>query len=166
MKFMDSDGRIFGKVNIIDLLVIVFLLCFLPLAFHAYNEWVNKSDVKEPLKVTVRFNNVGPELSEMIKKGDVEVDLKDNVIGKITEVISVKPPELLPISNILTPDKVNVTGTYQPLNRNVTVAMELLCKKRSRHFYYKDSIVKMGPPIIFSSDMYELSGEVIGMENK
>jgi hypothetical protein len=49
MEFIDSDGRVFGKINIIDLLVI---LLFIFISIGAWR-WVNKpycAEVELPIK--------------------------------------------------------------------------------------------------------------------
>lgn len=166
MKLVDQNGRLFGKINIIDFFIVIFLFCLLPVGFHIYNNWIKKSDTKEWVSVIARFSDVGPELGSTIKKGDIELDSHDKMIGKIVEVISIKAPEVLVLPNAMTTGKIYITGTYQQINKNVTVAMELLCRIKNRKFYYKDSIVKIGMPIIFSSEIYDITGEVIGFGNK
>lgn len=150
----------------IDFFIVIFLLCLLPVGFHIYGKGINKSDVKEWINVAARFNDIGPELSDAIKKGDVETDLQDKVIGKVLEVISIKVPEVLALQNASTSGKIYATGNYQPMGRDVTVSMDLLCRNKSRIFHYKDSPVKIGAPIIFSTEKYDLRGEIIGFDNK
>ena len=46
MRIIDDKGRIFGKVNIIDFFVLLFLICLLPGGFFAY-----KIMTKEPVPI-------------------------------------------------------------------------------------------------------------------
>lgn len=36
MKFIDEKGRLFGKWNIIDFLVVIFILCLTPMGYYAW----------------------------------------------------------------------------------------------------------------------------------
>lgn len=36
MKIIDDKGMFFGKINIIDFLVLLFILCFLPMLWYGW----------------------------------------------------------------------------------------------------------------------------------
>ncbi|NPV69671.1 MAG: DUF4330 domain-containing protein [Firmicutes bacterium] len=90
MTFIDSKGRIFGKVNIIDLLVVVLIVT------AAYGFWHTHVGSKQlaalrgktgPVEVTFLVANVRPATVNAIKSGDRVNDSKTNTyLGEVTAV--------------------------------------------------------------------------------
>ena len=51
-----------------------------------------------------------------------------------------------------------------PFTKDVEVFFSLLCVEKEGVLCYRNYPVKMGNPIIFSTDIYSISGVVIGIE--
>ncbi len=42
LKIIDNQGRLFGKINIIDFIVLIFLLCLTPMFYFGYKIFIKK----------------------------------------------------------------------------------------------------------------------------
>ena len=85
MKIMDDKGKLFGKLNIIDLIVLVLVLA---VAIFFGSRLLNNNNIVAPssgpiyLKYTVLSTEVRPETYETVKKFvDAEAGLKDQLMA-------------------------------------------------------------------------------------
>lgn len=89
MKIIDEKGKLFGKINIIDFLAVLFLLSLLPMFYFGYR----LSRIKPP-EVEIRrelieielpcvMRKIPPETLKLIKVGDAQIDDKGKKIGEI-----------------------------------------------------------------------------------
>jgi hypothetical protein len=88
MKLLDEKGRLFGKINIIDFLIVVFLLAVIPGFFSVYKILGKRPD-RVPFK-WVRVEAVAfvlPEFFELMKEGDTSHDLGDNPDGRLLNIL-------------------------------------------------------------------------------
>lgn len=90
MRFIDDKGRVFGKLNLIDLGLVLLVLA--AVAFAGV-KLLNTDDLpvitaeRQNVTVTIFGNAIHPFVVDKIKTGDV-VRLKENnaVLGKIVDV--------------------------------------------------------------------------------
>ena len=91
MAIIDKKGRLFGKLNIFDLFIVLALIGF-AVGFAVKINLPDKLNIvteKEKIEFTVKVEKVRPELLEYLKKGDNiwSVDSKAK-IGVIEEIKS------------------------------------------------------------------------------
>ncbi|MBF0216707.1 MAG: DUF4330 domain-containing protein [Candidatus Omnitrophica bacterium] len=92
MQFIDEKGRIFGKINIIDLMVLTAFLVVMPMAYVSYNITVKKPEQfvnltnKTKLLVRIKFDGVPTEIADQVKEGD----------SNYTAPFGMKPSQLEP----------------------------------------------------------------------
>lgn len=88
MRLIDNQGRLFGKINLIDVLLILVILA--AVAFGVYKMTQGEVVINAPEKnVTVQFygNALYPFVIQNIKEGDTIRSLDTNdVIGKIVKI--------------------------------------------------------------------------------
>ena len=53
MRIIDDKGRLFGKINIIDALVILFVLCLMPMFYFGYKIFNRAQPKEEEEMVTI-----------------------------------------------------------------------------------------------------------------
>ncbi|MCR4398002.1 MAG: DUF4330 domain-containing protein [Firmicutes bacterium] len=97
MTLIDSRGRLFGKVNIIDLLLVVLVLV------GAYGFWHTRTSsaglaalrgTERQIEATFLVSSVRPATSDVMKVGDKVNDGKTNsYLGVITDV-RIEPAEI------------------------------------------------------------------------
>lgn len=94
MHIIDNKGRIFGLINIIDLLVILVILAVVTRFGTGIHQSSAGSQVKE-IETVLYVKEVKDATANVIKVGDTVKETKTNgVLGKVTDV-EVKPSETL-----------------------------------------------------------------------
>jgi len=119
--------------------------------FHSLSEerWVS---------LRAKFERVIPEISKILSKGDIEKNPVGRTVGRIIGVLSSKLS-----SKISLQDGEFITTTH-PFYRDIEVAMEFLCLDEDGILYFKNFPVGMNNSITFTTDLYSLSGVIIGLE--
>ena len=80
MKVIDEKGRLFSKINVIDFLIILFLLCLAPAFYFGYKIVTKKPVVIAPemewieIEANCRLIKLRPEVLQLISVGDKELD--------------------------------------------------------------------------------------------
>lgn len=94
MRIIDNKGRIFGLINIIDLLVILVILAVVARFGTKIHQSTAGSQVKE-IEAVLYVKEVKDATTNVIKVGDIVKETKTNgVLGKVTDV-DVRPSETL-----------------------------------------------------------------------
>jgi len=162
MRIIDEKGKLFGKINVIDFLVVLFLFCLIPVFYFGY-KILNRPVVVEKeetvfasIETFVTFKNLNPEVAKLIAIGDREIDDSGNVIGEILEVEEVE-------SNFIKIDlgggRIVTKEDYQ--RKQVSIKIRLVGELDSNDILYKENKVKIGSMIKFKTDRYEIKGNVI-----
>lgn len=112
------------------------------------------------VKVKVRFNGVTPELSNVINRGHLEKDISGKIIGIMSEIISIKLSQI----SALKMEENRLVLITDPYRTDIMAGLDILCVDKDGTLYFKNFPVKIGSQIIFSSDIYLLSGVIIEVE--
>src|SRR3989338_4297575 len=100
MKIIDEKGRLFGKINIIDFIVILFLISLTPMVYYGYKIFsappppplsLPLQDYQTNIQTFILFKNIPENIAKDIKAGDRELD-KDG--RALAEIISVEKIEM------------------------------------------------------------------------
>ena len=171
MKIVDEKGRLFGKINIIDFLVVLFLLCLMPMFYFGYKILAKKPApvpvvgeafdlVAEEkwLSLQVKFPGVIGEVAIAIQKGDTEKDDFDKTVARIQSIISNNPSQIVSVK------EGEVIILTHPFNKDLLLSLDVLCMEKKGVYYFKSYPVKLGNNIVFCTDLYSISGIIIGME--
>jgi len=169
MKIIDEKGRLFGKINIIDIIVVVFLLSLVPMVYYGYRIVTAEKIIpdQEHATVEVRFLVIVSEIAHAMEPGDVEKSNLCNEKGEIEKIISIKPVNPLILESLMSDpeNSKSISNLRVPLT-DVTVKLNLLCTRRSETLYYDNRPLKVGMPFIFSTDLYDASGVIVGIEEE
>jgi hypothetical protein len=94
---IDKKGKLFGKINIIDLVVVVVILFFAYNAFSTTNEIESEEVMQsEEAYMTLEFREVHSNFLNVVEVGDVVKDsVRGFVLGEITEVESESYKEMV-----------------------------------------------------------------------
>lgn len=157
MKFIDEKGRLFEKINVIDLLIIALLLCFIPLILFSHKLLLSKrldgKNLREVIEIPLKFNllKIRPEVLRLIALGDKELDKKDNPIG---EVIWIGEPQIFQHEFNVGANEIIVED--DPLLKKLPVILRLKVEVRENSIYYNDRPITFNYPIIFQTKKYTL----------
>lgn len=125
MKIVNEKGRVFGVINIIDLLVLIFLVLLIPMVFYWFKLAKNPEEVigKKAgyCRIEARFDNIPSEVAQAVKEGDYEKNRNGNVCRKVISVV-----------------RDERTKGLDPNNRDIMLLMEVL------YFKFDDGYVMNG----------------------
>jgi len=121
----------------------------------------NTEGAQKWMLVKVLFMGASPELSTLINKGHIERDGEGNIIGELKEVLSNKTSEV----SALKMEENKVVLINDPYRNDVVALLNLLCTEKEGTLYFKNYSVKIGNQINFTSELYSVTGTIIGMEN-
>lgn len=158
MKIIDEKGRLFGRINVIDFLVIIFLFCLTPVFYFGYRLF--KMTSPPPVSVTqnpiieaeLNFNlgRIRPEILKLIAAGDKEMEAGGAAIGEIIEVGESKPYQYnIDIGGeIITKD--------DPVLKAIPARLKLKAEIRDNELYYKSRKIALNSPIEFKTAKYTI----------
>jgi len=165
MKFIDEKGRLFGKINLIDFLVILFLLLLIPMFYLAYRlSHKPKTSVIEVPKEIVfldcycRFYGLEQKTASLITLGDQDIEQ-----GKVkAEILAMSKPE----SAVYDIDfGGGQTIYYKDKERmQIFAKVRLLGEKKENSFYYEREKITLGSKILFKTPNYQIEGEIESAE--
>lgn len=146
MKIIDERGRIFGKINVIDFSVILFLLALTPMFYFGNRIMAKKPIVQNLFEEDVQINcqliRLSPDIAKIISTGDKEIDDKKRVIGEIVELGASEPYK------------------GDPMLKQRWARLELKAKPKGGELYYKDKIIDYDSELIFGTDKYNATVKV------
>ncbi len=162
MKFIDDKGKIFGKLNLIDFLVILFLLGLMPAFYIGNKALTRKLDVKATKKVMVKIKcaSIMPELASVFHEGDVVKDNYGNAIGTLKKIVSDVPSEVITINqfNLRNNDYSLVPN---PSGKDVVCLFEINCSEERGVLYFNGYAVKISNSVLLNTDNYNIQGVII-----
>ncbi len=160
MKIIDDKGRLFGKINVIDFLVILFLLCFIPMFYFGYKIAVKKPTVVVEKKETIekeiycKFVKLEPEILKSIAVGDREFDRDGLAVGEIIWLGEARPFQY----------KFDIGGgkiefKEATILKDLPVRLKLKVSIKGNSLYYgdNDKQVMINSPFEFKTDKYKVS---------
>lgn len=163
MKVIDEKGRLFGKINVVDFLVILFLFCLTPMFYFGYRIFkhkptteVKKVDVVIPIEIYADFKNLSPQVAGLVAVGDKELDSEGKVSAEVLEKSKIE-------TNFIE-IQISETDTLireDAQRKQVTLKIELLGILDGDYILYKGNKVKIGSDISLKTAKYEIKGKII-----
>ncbi len=153
MKFIDEKGRLFGKINVIDFLVILFLSFLVPMFYFSY-KIVTKKPPAQPkefleLKITCNLIRLSPEILKLIAIGDKEIDIEGKTISEITWIGESKPfQELIDIGS-----SQKIEAGSQVLKR-LPVELKIQAEVKGDIGFYNNQKIYIGRSFTFRTNKY------------
>lgn len=74
MKLIDEKGRLFGKINVIDFLVILSLISLTPMLYYGYKIFNAPLLPQKQVYIKIRLDSVIPEIYRYLKNITLEID--------------------------------------------------------------------------------------------
>ncbi len=157
MKIIDEKGRLFGKINVIDFLVILFLLLFTPMFYFGYklfNKTIVVSELPKEfieIELNCKFIKVKPDILKEITVGDKETDEKGATLSEIIWLGETEPYKYefnLGSDEVLTKE--------DPILKEISVKLRLKTEMRDNNLYYKDNLIAINSPFDFKTKEYIL----------
>ena len=167
MKLMDEKGRLFGKVNVVDLIVLVIIIAIIgAVAYRLTSSKVNMGG-GNPLNtedkycyVTVISQLVVPEVAEGLKVGD---KLVANSEFTDAEIVSIKSE---PAAFVGTNSEGEAVLGEHPLWQDVTVVVKEKIDPTTVILKVGNQEVRVGYSFILKTQTVETNCKIRGIEFK
>jgi hypothetical protein len=141
MEFIDDKGRLFGKINMVDLFVIliIIVLIIVCVKFVIYKSTpVQKETIT--LYVYAYSENIMPEVAESVKVGEKEIENGNCVV----EILEKKVKD------------------YQwNEHKNLFLTLKIKAEKEEDFFYFKNRLIGVGKRIAINTEDHYLYLEVL-----
>lgn len=166
MKIIDEKGKLFGKINVIDFLVLLFFLCLTPMFYFGYKIFNKKppQNTPAPIAPTIEapkifietelnfiLNKLKPKTARLILKGDREVNEKGEVIA---EIISLG--RILPVTYEIDLGDQQKLIKDDPALKKIPALLKIKAEFKDNVLYYKGKPIKINSAIDFVSAKYKL----------
>jgi len=155
MAIIDGKGRVFGKINIIDLMVILFII--LVIAVGAKFALFKPAPEETKVTVEVLFKDTKPWVAKVISNGDTEVNDDNRIISKIKEI------QAAPSAMIISSDTGEIYIREHPELKDVKVIFDIIAEKKESSLLFHNKDIKIGKNFSFSTDKYDISGTIISI---
>lgn len=162
MKLIDEKGRLFGKLNIIDLLIVAIILLGLfgvnyKLGFLKKIGPTTTSQQKPIVKMWIK--NVSPFVSNSVTVGDTLRELSSNSeIGKVLAV------EVKPAKDIASDSNGKWIISEVPERNEVFITMEAAADKINNNVKLGSKDAKSGAGVELKGTKFQATAYVIGVE--
>lgn len=160
---IDEKGRLFGKVNIIDFLIVLFILIVVPMYIIGGKILSAKKTEVTVRAVTasveVKFTRIMPELAKALKEGDLEYDEGGQPVGRLVKIISNEQQRFIAL-DVAGAGENKLILAQDSNCREIRAVFELKCMEEGRNLVYRGCLIKIGSPVNFSTDLYNVSGVI------
>lgn len=156
MKIIDEKGRLFGKVNIIDSLVIFFILFVLVSLYFGHKRFSNivSPPVSTANPLSLEFyataNGMSPEVAKLILVGD-KVSENGNALAEILDLgkaeVDVREIKI---------DQDEVVSVSDPGFLQLPLKIRLNGEIKQDYFFYKGEKLRLGSNIPFNNEKYKI----------
>lgn len=155
MHIIDNKGRIFGLINIIDLLVILVILAVVTRFGTGIHQSSAGSQVKE-IEAILYVKEVKDATANVIKVGDTVKETKTNgVLGKVTDV-EVKPSETL----VETADG-RIVVYPNPVLKDVYITVKGTGSVNENAIVLGSNEIRIGTSLQIKTNIYSVTSTVI-----
>lgn len=164
---IDENGKIFGKLNIVDLVIFIFFVSLLPMFFFGYSLYQKstvknyptllRSNVEFRTQVHCDFLELDEPLIEKINIGDQETDEKGRMIARIIQLEDpVSYQEVVDASQDF-----KLTLTSENLKQRRAILDTLVHRSNGRAVYKMSHRIMVGEIFPFKTHDYEVKCRVV-----
>jgi len=159
MRILDDDGKLFGIINLFDLIA---LLIIAGSAFFAY-KWATVSEDPSWAKVDYRDRyciasiDVAEFMVEAIKEGDEMLNLEGKVVGHIEKILEVQESR----GTVLT-SKTGEKISFSSESKRIIAMLKVLTYtlRGETYLYSTSNLLKIGSALEVSTKKYTLNGVI------
>jgi len=163
LKIIDEKGKLFGRINVIDFLVLLFFLGLTPMFYFGYKIFNKKPPQNTPaaiveapktfIETELNFilNKLEPETAQLILKGDREVNEKGEVIA---EIISLG--KAIPVAYEIDLGNQQKLIKDDPVLKKIPALLKIKAEFKDNVLYYKEKPIKINSVIDFITAKYKL----------
>ncbi len=164
MKIIDEKGKLFGRINVIDFLVLLFFLGLTPMFYFGYKIFNKKPPQgalapppaeapKTFIETELNFilNRLEPETVRLVAKEDREVNEKGEVIA---EIISLG--KAIPVAYEIDMGNQQKLIKDDPVLKKIPALLKIKAEFKDNVLYYKEKPIRINSVIDFITAKYKL----------
>lgn len=158
---MDREGRLFGKINILDFLAVVVILLLLTLSsLKVLNKDLSDLSVKEEI-YTVEVTT-----SVIMDKGYFDVVKVGDPLGETKHYLdaTIKDIEILPVKVFKIDENGNTIKTIDPFSEKAIITFEARVPYKNNSFHLGKQELRQGKLIFIESDLYRYKVQIINLK--
>ncbi|MDD4028107.1 MAG: DUF4330 family protein [Caldisericia bacterium] len=160
MTIIDEKGKLFGWINIIDLLVIILLVVLLFMSVRFFTQRRISVEEKDSYIVKVRATNLGPEIADTIQKG-LPIQMPDGTnFGMV-----ITDPEVGPTQVYVTTPQGMLVPRAQPKMMDATFSFLCFVPKGSPEIKYGSQSFKAGATGFIESNLTKYTIHVLSIQS-
>lgn len=160
MALIDKKGRLFGLINVIDLLVIILVMVVVA-RFAIKANQKPLANVEKKLEVVLLVKDVRDATANVIKEGDIVRETKtNNLLGSVTKV-EVKPAETL----VNTADG-RILKVQHPVLKDVYITLEGTGTVGENAIVLGGTEIRIGTTLQVKTNIYSVASTVMEIKVK
>jgi len=166
MKIIDEKGRLFGKINVIDFLVILFFICLTPMFYFGYKiiyknqQEALKQKAQKKTFLEIDFDclliKLDPKVASLVSVGNKEINNKGEVIAEILKVGNASPY----VYQFNTDSRKKIIKS-DPVLKQIPVILKIKTEARQDKLYYKDKQILDNSILNLTTDKYQVEGKIM-----
>lgn len=159
MRLIDEKGKLFGLVNIIDMIVILLIIVVAAGVFYKTNTSSSESVMKD-IEVEVRVQNMYPTFVDSLKVGDKLVAANGYVNATISKI------DVMPAAYIVDRADGTVSLTEHPFRKDLIVTINANVAIVGPNISLGGQDIKVEKQYILKTKLVEANGFISNIEVK
>ncbi|WP_461811873.1 DUF4330 domain-containing protein [Faecalimonas sp.] len=160
MKVIDEKGKIFGKINIIDMAIILIVIALFvgvgyKLFFQKSNGVSEQPTKKEKVEVSFVVKGCTPEIKDSIKKGDKLIVNNKLSDAEVTEV------EVSNSKTTTVDEKGKLSVAENPLLVDIKIKVHVLADVSDAGATFNDEMMKVNADFILETMSFYANAKII-----
>jgi len=158
MSLIDKKGRVFGLINIIDLLVILLIVAVVG-RFTLMQKQKSAGAVTKNIEIVVHVKEVRDATCDVVKVGDVVKETKTNaVLGKITNV------EVVPSETLVETADGRIVVAPNPVYKDMYITLQGLGSAGENAIVLGSNEIRVGTTLQLKTNMYSVTSTVMSID--
>ncbi len=161
MRLIDKEGRLFGKINILDFIAIVLVLFLILLSFlKITNKELSDLSVKDEIV------NVEVEAYIVTDKGYLDVIKVGDKLGETKHYLesSVEEVELLDVEVTNLDKDGNIVVSIDPLMEMARIKFKATIPFKDHSYKFGKQELRQGKIIFVESDLYRHKAQIVSVK--
>lgn len=161
MKIIDSQGRLFGKINILDFIAIAIILLLIVLSsMKILNKDLSDLSAKDEI-FTIEVKT-----SVIMDKGYFDVVKVGDTLGEMKHYLdaTIKDIEILPVEVLEKDENGNIIKTVDPYTEKAIITFEAKSPYKNNSYTFGKQELRQGKSIFLESDLYRYKVQIISLK--
>jgi len=160
MNLIDNKGRVFGLINIIDLLVILLIVAIVGRFVLMQNKQPTGAVTKN-IEVVVHVKEVRDATCNVINEGDIVKETKTNaVLGKITNI------KIVPSESVVETSDGRLVVAQNPVYKDMYITIQGTGTASENAIVLGSNEIRVGTSLQLKTNMYSVTSTVLNIDVK